>query len=937
MNTRHFDARHFSVLTLRLLIADSEELPLVSETQQQLLDLDSPPQLLLDAFGVKVLKPTREYPPYEPFRDISKLLEDSLSCVSVYIHAVDDSFRRLDVSLEMTSAEVLLYYLEQIDCNCPDYFALSSRDSLPGTDDYLDVWLPSDRSLRSLDIQAETHLYVKVKFFKSPSYELDPIALDLFYMQTRLDIIHGRHLVSDSTALLLASIELQIARGNFISESELLGSPVVLSELFPPDHRKGSTREQWLSRISRVYRRLYGLSSTDAKWCYLQVARQIPTFGASFFTVYQGALRVTLAIVEDGILAFKEDDRTVADYTCFLDIIDWYPARTSQGITLRILKPQETDSPDAIEIRVTYSCSTKSQLIAIIQLLDGYQGLYFALHSTSRQSTLAWQHVLAHDSDRVKSIRSEQVRRQTDVDPRLYLHSARRTFSTFQHDSDYLIYQIRRLCAIHGTNIFAPLLSQIDKTVLFALSPLTRMDLSRGRLTCDELEPIAHALEKFLEDPQRGVAETAVSLEEIDLNHNGLGADVLHLFLRSALAAPIKILRLGGNSVKPDDLDMVFKSFKPITFEYLSHLDFSANALTDKRAARLYETLSQCLLLTHLDLSENKLVSCEGISVCFKQKTKFESLCLRGNKINDGGLEAICGAIKRPHFVLGELDVRSNDFGRNGLASLISLLRDGTTVVNSLLIAGNEVSKSLISLADASTSVNMLRHISLAGDIPPTRFSDFLSAISSSAQSSLSSLAICGTCDKGIWPILGKFLVDSKKVTSLSLRNNPSAPSGLSSLVQHIRKGSSLRKLDLADSGIGKKDIAVFPDLIAHCHLQVLDLSHNKVSDELASVIGSALMYSDSLLELVLVDSQLSTGGVIAILSALQKTCKLFYLNAAKNAITSLAVGYLTSFVRSETGLGLLDLRDNPIHDGDAESIRDLLLVPHNCTLLLDP
>jgi hypothetical protein len=224
------------------------------------------------------LKPTREYPPYEPERDISKLLEDSTHIISVYVHVVDDSFRRLDVSLEMTVAEVQLYYFEHIDCNCPDYFAMCIQEQSMGTDDILDVWLESDKSLRSLEIRDETHLYVKVKFFKSPSYELDPIALDLFYMQVKLDVLRGRHLVSDSTALLLASIELQIAQGNYLSESELLDSPIVLGELLPPDHRKGSTREQWLNRISRVYRQLFGLSSPDAKWCYLQVARQLPTF-----------------------------------------------------------------------------------------------------------------------------------------------------------------------------------------------------------------------------------------------------------------------------------------------------------------------------------------------------------------------------------------------------------------------------------------------------------------------------------------------------------------------------------------------------------------------------------------------------------------------------------------------------------------------------------
>jgi Leucine-rich repeat (LRR) protein len=131
-----------------------------------------------------------------------------------------------------------------------------------------------------------------------------------------------------------------------------------------------------------------------------------------------------------------------------------------------------------------------------------------------------------------------------------------------------------------------------------------------------------------------------MKLEELDLSHNGLSGDSLHRFLRSALASPINILRVAGNSfLKPDELETFFKAFKAITFENLSHLDFSANGLTDKKAYRLYETLGQCKSLSRLDLADNNLVSCEGISMCFKLKTKFESLSLRSNRINDGGVE----------------------------------------------------------------------------------------------------------------------------------------------------------------------------------------------------------------------------------------------------------------------------------------------------------
>lgn len=274
----------------------------------------------------------------------------------------------------MTCNELLYYYCEQIECGCPDYFALCRRElTAPDSSEILDLWLPPSKSLADLGIEDETHLYIKVKFFKSPSYELDSVALDLFYMQLKVDILSGQHLVSDSVALLLAAIQLQINRGNFVAESELLAatSELNLNDLMPVDHRKGSSNEQWIRRICRIYRRLYGLSSSDAKWCFLQVARQIPTcvalssladepltrilfsFGASFFTVTQGTLRVTLAVVEDGILTFKESDRTSADYSCFLDIVDWSPTRSAFGLTIRIIKPRDTDAsnPDAIEMR----------------------------------------------------------------------------------------------------------------------------------------------------------------------------------------------------------------------------------------------------------------------------------------------------------------------------------------------------------------------------------------------------------------------------------------------------------------------------------------------------------------------------------------------------------------------------------------------------------
>lgn len=315
--------------------------------------------------------------------------------------------------------------------------------------------------------------------------------------------------------------------------------------------------------------------------------------------------------------------------------------------------------------------------------------------------------------------------------------------------------------------------------------------------------------------------------------------------------------------------------------------------------------------------------------------------------------------------------------------------------MNSLFISGPDVSKSIVALADAVSHSKTLRHLGLACDIPASRFADFATTVATS-DSAMSFFGVHGTLEKSFWPVLGQFLVDYRKLTSLSLRETPTAGAGLPALTQHLRKGSSIRKLDLSDCNFTKKDFGSFPDLIAQCNIQSLDISRNKITDEFASIIGSALMYSETLLEYVraarsaflfrafrgakdrktknlprashcrnihplwlylsfpflitysydlhhdfcrslhVAEAQLSSAGLSCILSALRKVCKLYYLNASKNAVTDAVLEELILFVRADSGLGLLDLRSNPMTNSDPESFRDLLLVPHTCTLLVD-
>jgi hypothetical protein len=86
------------------------------------------------------------------------------------------------------------------------------------------------------------------------------------------------------------------------------------------------------------------LTSDDAKWCYLAVSQRIPACGAAFFPVIQGKLHVTLGVVEDGVLFFKEDEKSNVEFASYTDILDWHRHGSSDGITLRLMKVRKRDA-----------------------------------------------------------------------------------------------------------------------------------------------------------------------------------------------------------------------------------------------------------------------------------------------------------------------------------------------------------------------------------------------------------------------------------------------------------------------------------------------------------------------------------------------------------------------------------------------------------------
>lgn len=270
-------------------------------------------------------------PPPRVLRSKTKRREGD-SKLTLRVHLQDRSFRVVNTYRRNTGYDLLLQCAEELGCEAPQYFNLC-RPSVSGVDSWLDLNL----TLESLGLEDGDSVHFKIKYFKVPSYKLDAVSLQLFFLQTKDSILSGKFHVPERLAILLAAFQLQVFYGTYDPDATwLAGLASNLSEFLPIEHATTGDLGQWARRIIHYYQYLYDMSASDATYGYLTVARRVPACGAFLFPVMQGKLHVTIGIVEDGVLFFKDDKKSKFEFVSFDDLLAW--ANTDGGVALRLQK-----------------------------------------------------------------------------------------------------------------------------------------------------------------------------------------------------------------------------------------------------------------------------------------------------------------------------------------------------------------------------------------------------------------------------------------------------------------------------------------------------------------------------------------------------------------------------------------------------------------------
>jgi myosin-7 len=251
----------------------------------------------------------------------------------VRVHFMDDSIRGFAIDENTTAAELKAIIVERVELKFPDCFALFERK---------DGWercLENDEKpceLMALWVNNSTgtsnpaFIFKKKIFLRDDSKEMeDTVYKHFIYIQALHSVIESEYPCSIDDALKLAGLQVQIVYGDHKASSHTVGFLTQnLKQFVPKDLFPLKKPNEWEAAIFKAHAMNIGKTAEEAKTEYLEIVKQWPFYGTTFFppckTISAKKLpqRVIIGVNAEGILLLKKDKELVSTHP-FTEICSW--------------------------------------------------------------------------------------------------------------------------------------------------------------------------------------------------------------------------------------------------------------------------------------------------------------------------------------------------------------------------------------------------------------------------------------------------------------------------------------------------------------------------------------------------------------------------------------------------------------------------------------
>jgi len=257
----------------------------------------------------------------------------------VRVHFMDDSIKAFAVDESSSAEQLKATVVEKIGMKEDGCFAIFGRkdgwerclepDEKPC--ELMALWSPDTAPNKSA-----AFVFKKKIFLRDDEREMqDLIAKHHVYIQALHSVIESEYPSSVEDAIKLAGLQVQIVYGDHKPGNHVVGFlSANLKQFVPKDLFQQKKPNDWEALIFKAHAQNSSKSEEDAKTEYLEVVKQWPFYGTTFYppckTIGSKKIpnKVIIGVNAEGILLLKKDKELVSTHP-FTEICSWASSSTT--------------------------------------------------------------------------------------------------------------------------------------------------------------------------------------------------------------------------------------------------------------------------------------------------------------------------------------------------------------------------------------------------------------------------------------------------------------------------------------------------------------------------------------------------------------------------------------------------------------------------------
>ena len=168
-----------------------------------------------------------------------------------------------------------------------------------------------------------------MRYFVTIENEEDVSSIEMMYIQGVHDVLNMVDLCKSEDTYDLAALQLQNKLGDYDAEKTAMILNREVERYVPARVFDMVDRAVVISSVCQRYSELTGYTSQEARLVYLQIVREFPSYGSSYFLVTSGALsskgsqEVVVAITPKGLFIIDNHTKEYIQNYLYEKILTW--------------------------------------------------------------------------------------------------------------------------------------------------------------------------------------------------------------------------------------------------------------------------------------------------------------------------------------------------------------------------------------------------------------------------------------------------------------------------------------------------------------------------------------------------------------------------------------------------------------------------------------